>query len=268
MARGLVRHEEVMGTMIALHLADPLPPARLAGLADDVFAWMREVDRRFSTYRDDSEINRLERGELEVADASPDVRHVLEACADAWRDTDGYFDVHATGRLDPSGYVKGWAAEVASARLVEAGCANHFINAGGDILTRGRPAPGQPWRIPVRHPWREDGAYLMLAATDLAAATSGTYLRGFHVVDPRTGRGARFLRSVTVVGPDLGLADAYATAAVAMGEPGLDWLAGLSGYGCAVVAEDGRGFTSPGLPTVPVADLDASTAAQYLTPPD
>lgn len=241
-----------MGTMIALHLADPLPDARLAQLADGVFAWMHEVDRRFSTYRQDSEICRLDRGEIDPDDISPDMRTVLDACAQAWRDTDGYFDVYATGRLDPSGYVKGWAAEVASARLAAAGCANHFINAGGDVRTRGRPASGRDWRIPVRHPWHRDGAYLVVTGTDLAVATSGTYERGFHVIDPKTGRGAELMRSVTVVGPDLALADAYATAAVAMGEPGLEFLASLEGFSVAVVTEDGSGYRSPDLPAVEV----------------
>jgi thiamine biosynthesis lipoprotein len=252
---GLRRVELVMGTMIALDLADPLPEATLTALADDFFAWMRDVDKRFSTYKLDSEVNRVDRGELPVARASADLREVLDACARLWRDTDGYFDVYATGRLDPSGYVKGWAAEVASARLVAGGSTNHFVNAGGDVRVRGGPVPGQPWQVPIRHPWHGDGAYLVVAGTDLGVATSGTYERGFHVIDPRTGRAAEALRSVTVVGPDLALADAYATAGVAMGLAGIEWLAGLpeSGYEVAVVTEDGLGFRSPDLPEVPVA---------------
>jgi thiamine biosynthesis lipoprotein len=250
------RVDEVMGTMIAIDLADPLPEATLAALADDFFAWMREVDQRFSTYKVDSEVNRLDRGELPLAEASVYLREVLDACAGLWRDTDGYFDVYATGRLDPSGYVKGWAAEVASARLVAAGSTNHLVNAGGDVRVRGGPVPGQPWQVPIRHPWRGDGAYLVVAGTDLGVATSGTYERGFHVIDPRTGRPAEALRSVTVVGPDLALADGYATAGVAMGLPGLHWLARLPqdrpGYEVTVVTEDGRGFRSAGLPEVPI----------------
>jgi thiamine biosynthesis lipoprotein len=260
---GLRRVEELMGTMIAIDLADPLPRATLAALADDFFAWMREVDHRFSTFKDDSEVCRLDRGELRLAECSEHLREVLDACARLWRDTDGYFDVYATGRLDPSGYVKGWATEVASARLAAAGSTNHFLNAGGDIRVRGGPAPGQPWHVPIRHPWQRDGAYLVVAGTDLAVATSGTYERGFHVVNPRTGEPAEALRSVTVVGPDLALADAYATAGVAMGMAGLPWLAGLagpsglglSGYEAAVVTEDGEGFRSPGLPEVPAQVL-------------
>ncbi len=244
----LRRVEDVMGTAVSLHIADPLPAQTLAGLADGVFAWLREVDRRFSTYKEDSEVNRLQRGELDVAAASPDLRTVLDACADLWRATDGYFDAYATGRLDPSGYVKGWSVQVASDRLLAAGAGNHCLNAGGDVRTRGRPAPGAEWRIGIRHPWEARSLCWVLTGTDLAVATSGTYERGFHVVDPHRGTAATALRSVTVAGKDLGLADAYATAALAMGRPGLDWLARLDGYESGVVAEDGEAYRSPGLP--------------------
>jgi FAD:protein FMN transferase len=244
------RSELIMGTMVALDIADPLPPAVLERLADDYFGWMREVDARFSTYRADSEVCRMDRGELPRRDRSRDLVDVLESCADLWRETDGYFDVYATGRLDPSGYVKGWSVQVASDRLAAAGATNHIINAGGDVCVRGGPAPGERWRTGIRHPWEAQQVCWVLAATDVAIATSGTYERGLHVIDPYRGQPATALRSVTVVGPDLGEADAYATAALAMGLPGLDWLATLKGHESGVVTEDGRAFRSAGFPAV------------------
>ena len=257
---GFHRVELVMGTMVAIQITDPMPQRDLEALAEAFFAWMRDVERRFTVHKPDSEVCRLDRGEVTLDECSPDLAEVLDACAKLWDETSGYFDVYATGKLDPSGYVKGWAAEVASARLAEAGSVNHFINAGGDVRTRGFAAPGVPWHIPVRHPWRKDGLFLMLAGTDLAVATSGTYERGFHVIDPHTGQPAELMRSVTVVGPDLAVADAYATTAVAMGEPGLAWLAGLAGYETAVVTEDGKGYCSANLPaTSPDAAVPAQT---------
>ena len=238
-----------MGTAISLELAGDFPYPKLSLLADEVFGWLRLVDERFSTYRPGSEVCRLDRGELRVEDCAADVRWVLDRCARLWRETDGYFDAYATGRLDPSGYVKGWAVQVASDRLLGAGLADHCVNAGGDIRVRGHPEPGQPWRIGIRHPWQPTAVCWVVAGTDLAIATSGTYERGTHVYDPHTGRPATALRSVTVVGSDLGTADAYATAALAMGTAGLDWLARLDGYESAVVTEDGRLFRSAGLPT-------------------
>ena len=239
-----------MGTVVSIELADPLPSDTLTKLIEDTCAWLHEVDARFSTYKDDSEVCRFRRGELPLADCSPDMRHVLDACANLWRDTDGYFDANAAGPLDPSGYVKGWSIEVASARLAAAGSTNHCLNAGGDIRMRGTNADGAPWRVGIRHPWHADKLSWVLALTDGAVATSGSYERGEHVINPRTGKPARGLRSVTVVGRDLALADAYATAALAMGEAGISWLAklGADGYESAVVTDDGRAFSSAGLP--------------------
>jgi FAD:protein FMN transferase len=240
-----------MGTAVSLQISDPLPAARLGELADEVFAWLREVDRRFSTYQTDSEVSRFDRGELAVSESSADLRMVMETCADLWRATDGYFDAYATGRFDPSGFVKGWSVQVASDRLLAAGSRSHWINAGGDIRARGGPITGEPWRFGIRHPVEADKICLVLAGTDLAIATSGTYERGFHVIDPHRGVPATALRSVTVVGSDLGLADAYATAGLAMGEAGLRWLADLPDHEIGVITEDMTGFCSGGLPVVP-----------------
>ena len=255
-----------MGTAISLDLADDAPADELRLAAGAVFDWFREVDQRFSTYKPDSEVCRLDRRELVLADASDDLRAVLDRCADLWTATDGYFDVYATGRLDPSGYVKGWSVEVASARLAAAGLVNHCVNAGGDVRVRGNPAPGVPWRIGVRHPWEAHKVCWVVEASDLAVATSGTYERGFHVVDPRRGEPARALRSVTVAGPDLGTADAYATGAMAMGRPALDWLATLAdtGYESGVVTADGRAYRSDGFPAAAPEPADPADSSGSL----
>lgn len=245
---GLCRVEQIMGTAITLDLADDLPPATLRELADQVFVWMREVDARFSTYKPDSEVCRFDRGEVLLSEASADLRFVLETCADLWGATDGFFDAYATGRFDPSGFVKGWAAQVASDRLLAAGAANHCVNAGGDVRVRGCSPSGEPWRIGIRHPWDPMATCLVLTGTDLAVATSGVYERGRHVVDPRRRVPASGLRSVTVVGTDLGVADAYATAALAMGATGLGWLDRQEHYSHAVVTDEARQYHSAGLP--------------------
>jgi thiamine biosynthesis lipoprotein len=239
-----------MGTVVSIELADELPVPVLTSMIDDTCAWLHEVDQRFSTYKADSEVCRFRDGRLTLADCSPDMRHVLDACADLWRDTDGYFDAYAGGPFDPSGYVKGWSVEVASARLFAAGSGRHYINAGGDIRMRGHNPDGDPWRVGIRHPWEADKVSWVLALTDGAVATSGTYERGAHVWNPRTGGPASGLRSVTVVGADLATADAYATAALAMGEAGITWLAKLTadGFESAVVTDDRRAFSSSGLP--------------------
>jgi thiamine biosynthesis lipoprotein len=239
------RVEDVMGTTVSLDLAEPLPDDRLV---EELFEWMHAVDARFSTYKVDSEVSRLDRGELGPGAMSPLLRGVLERCAALWTVTGGYFDAYATGRFDPSGYVKGWAVQVASDRLLAQGAVNHCVNAGGDVRVRGT-AGGRPWRVGVRHPWQADHTCLVVEGTDLAVATSGVYERGHHVIDPLSGEPARGLRSVTVVGPDLGTADAYATAALAMGLAGKAWLAELPGYESAVVTDGGEFFCSDAMPT-------------------
>ena len=241
------RSTPVMGTVATVEIADPVPDAER--LVEAVFDWLREVDARFSTYRPDSEVNRLDRGELRPDECSPDLRHVLDRCTELWQETGGYFDPYATGRFDPSGYVKGWSVQRASELLSASGAGNHLVDVGGDIQTRGRPAPESAWEIGVRHPMETSKVCWVLTGTDLAVATSGTYERGYHVVNPLTGTLAKALCSVTVVGRDIGTTDAYATAALAMGLPGaLTWLAGLDGYEAGVVTADGQAFASDRLP--------------------
>ena len=234
-----VRH--IMGMPIGIDLAD----------ADGVdvetaFAWLRHVDATFSTYRDDSDINRLDRGELTVAECRPEVDEVLRRCMALERATHGYFSVRPAGRLDPSGYVKGWAVAEAAARLVAAGARSFCINAGGDVVARGRPAPDRLWRVGIRHPEALDRLAAVVELEDLAVATSGQYERGAHIVDPHTGRPPSGLLSVTIVGADLALADAYATAAFAMGADGPAWTATLAGYEAMCVTGDQRVLTTPG----------------------
>jgi thiamine biosynthesis lipoprotein len=212
------------------------------------FEWLREVDATFSTYRDDSEISRLDRGELTVAECRPEVDEVLTRCLALERATGGYFSVRPSGRLDPSGLVKGWAVARAADRLAAAGARNFCINAGGDVVARGRPAPDRPWRVGIRHP--EDGGQLagVIAVEDLAVATSGEYERGAHIVDPHTGRPPEGLLSVTIVGPDLATADAYATAAFAMGAEGVAWTSSLTPFEALTILDDETMLATPGFP--------------------
>src|SRR5689334_7584348 len=159
---------------------------------EPAFAWLRRADAIFSTYRPDSDVCRLDRGEVRVADCVPEVDEVLTACAELGRETGGWFSARPAGRLDPSGYVKGWAVAGAAARLEAAGARDYLINAGGDVLVRGRR------RVGVAHPDEPGALADVLLVEDLAVATSGAYERGAHIVDPHTGRPAEGLRSVTI----------------------------------------------------------------------
>jgi FAD:protein FMN transferase len=131
--------------------------------------------------------------------------------------------------------------------LVEAGARNLCVHAGGDVRVRGERAPGRPWRVGIQHPWQRDRVAAVLRTRDLAVATSGSYERGSHVVDPRTGRAPEGVLSVTVLGADLGTADAYATAAFAMGVEGPAWTARLRDYEALTILSDGRVLSTRGV---------------------
>ena len=239
-----VRAEPVMGTVVTIDIREPyIPPEAV----DAAVAWFHEVDRTFSTYSAESDISRLDRGELSVGECSSEVREVLGLCAEVERWSGGHFDILYRGRLDPSGLVKGWSVERAAGMLQAAGARNFFVGAGGDVVTRGRPAPGRRWRVGVRHPELSGQVAAVLETGDLAVATSGTYERGEHIVDPRNGRAPAGLLSMTVAGPSLTYADAFATAAYVMGEEGLRWVAGIHGYEALGVTRDQRRLWTAGM---------------------
>ena len=249
------RVESVMGTTVSVAVH---PPLVSADVIDRFFEQLRVVDARFSPYRHDSEVSRLARGDIAEADASPDLRHVLAACDHLALVTDGAFDARRyrpDGRPDPSGYVKGWAIEEAAWSLDSAGARNYWVNAGGDIVARGQAAPGQPWRVGIRHPDRSDRVAAVLAVSDRAVATSGSYERGDHIRDPRAGGAAPMgLRSVTVVGPALAFTDAYATALFVMGLDGLRWLASRPDYEALAITSDDRLVWTEGMARYLVRD--------------
>jgi FAD:protein FMN transferase len=256
------RVEHVMGMPVRIAARGS---GRIAAAVADAFDWLRWVDATFSTYDPASEIARIGRGELETARAHPHVRAVLARCERLRVRTGGAFDPWALpgARPDPSGLVKGWAAERAAALLLAAGARDLMVDAGGDVCVRGEPAPGRPWRIGVRHPLRRDRVAAVVELRDGAVATSGAYERGGHVFDPRTRRPAAGALSVTVTGPDLGTADAYATAAFALGADAPAWAAALPGYGALTLLPDGRAISTAGFRRrCPGGSVTASLRAQ------
>ncbi|MEU4087687.1 FAD:protein FMN transferase [Streptomyces aureus] len=227
-----LRHaEEVMGTVFSFDVRGGESGTVRTAL-EEAIAGLHRVDEVFSTYREDSQISRLARGELTVEECDPEVAEVLGLGAEAERASDGWFSTRYEGRLDPTGIVKGWAAERAAERLAAAGASGVSVNGGGDVQLVGVPGPHRPWRVGVSDPLRPGALAAVISAAGadrLAVATSGTAERGAHIVDPRTGRSAvTDLLAVTVVGPRLTWVDAWATAAFAMGSrAGLDWLESL-----------------------------------------
>lgn len=241
-----IRREPVMGTVFSFDVRNIPAGAALEDALAEAIGRLHWVDDVFSTYSDSSEVNRFDRGELPVGRCSPELRHVITLCHRYAQLTGGYFDAWAGGRFDPSGVVKGWAAQEASLLLARRGFIDHAVDGGGDIVLSGSPADGQSWKVGVRHPLVSGAYSAALSLGPSAVATSGTYERGQHVVNPFTRRPAAELVSVTVVGPDMVDADAYATAALAMGRDAPGWLSSLDGYESQVVSAEGRGWSTPG----------------------
>ncbi|MFC4122501.1 FAD:protein FMN transferase [Nonomuraea zeae] len=241
---GSARVEMVMGIPVSVDIRTALPARELAPLLDDAFAWLRWVDDTFSPAKEDSQIGRLNRSR--TIRQIPELVEVLHRCDELSQATGGWFEARINGVIDPSGYVKGWALERLSRALSNAGAGDHRITAGGDIRVRGSAAPGEPWRVGIRDP-RHDVVRKVVVANDLGIATSG----GSTIVDPHTGEVQDALGSVTVIGPDLGVADAYATAIYAMG-PLLARrfaaeLAASGPYQTMIISRDGQEVSTPGL---------------------
>lgn len=232
------RHVEFcMGTAFSIDVRSP-GVARSAVV--EAVGWLHRVDETFSTYRADSEISRFGRGELALADCVPEVREVLRRCSEFEQQTDGYFSAYASGRLDPSGYVKGWAIERASDILTCAGSLNHCVNGGGDVQCVGSAGADQPWRVGVADPLNPAQLVGVAIGERMAVATSGSIERGSHILDPHDGSSPDALLSVSVVGRSLSLVDAYATAAFAMGSRAQQWLSQLPDIDWLIVHADGQ----------------------------
>lgn len=239
-------HEPVMGTVVSFALHDA-PPDRNAAL-NAACAELHRIDDTFSTFKSASAISRLRRGELDYAQAPEDVVEVLARCRAVHAMTDGWFDPWAMpGGVDPTGLVKGWAIERAAAILRGGGVRCALINGGGDIVCFGSPAGGGPWRIGIRHPWRPDALAAIVECQAGAVATSGTYERGEQLIDPWTGKPRAAVASATVIGADLAIADALATALAIAGPKLLGCLGRLGGYEAHLIGWDGAEHTTPGV---------------------
>jgi FAD:protein FMN transferase len=218
---------DLMGMPVTVHVVDA---AVEESWLEEAYADFALLDEVFSPFRAESAVSRINRGELQEADAPPLVQQAIDLCRLYQQATGGYFSAWINGTFDPSGLVKGWAIDRAASILAGKGCRNFFVDAGGDVQARGRNQDGSPWRVGIRHPAERDKVARVVLAEDLAVATSGTYEKGDHIVNPHTDRPATDLLSFTVVGPDILQADVYATAGFAMGDAGLDFIDGVAGY--------------------------------------
>jgi FAD:protein FMN transferase len=226
----LERFVETWGTVIVVQVAsDNLSEAEMSLAVDKIEKFFHKVDKDFSTYKIDSEVSGIRRGELDVFHASDVVKEVWKLCDYARELTQGAFDPwKVAGGFDPSGLVKGWAADVAAKMLVSAGVESVLINAAGDLVLRGgQPSEGDEvtaWSVGISNPEGANQIVKTFDVVDGSVATSGDYEKGAHIVDPHTGLIAIGARSASVIGPDGALCDALATALMVDGRDAQRWM--------------------------------------------
>lgn len=226
----LERFVETWGTVIVIDANAPtLDKDALNVAIDSVERLFFEVNEKLSTYIENSEVSRLRRNELKIEDASPMVQEVWQLCDYSRQLTLGSFDPWAVdGGFDPSGLVKGWAAQTGAQMLVDAGCTNVLINAAGDLFLRGgQPTEDgsvQPWQIGINDPSDDTLIVKTFDIVDGAIATSGTLYKGAHITDPHTGLIAIGARSASVIGPNGATTDALATALMVDGRDAQNWI--------------------------------------------
>ena len=243
-----------MGTIVTIDLygdsnaADALRPSVQLAVES-----LHDADNVFSTWKPESPLSRLRRGEIDLATAPGEVHEVLEACAAARELSQGWFDPWASpGGVDPTGYVKGWAAQRALHLLLRAPVFGAVVNAAGDIATFGFPAENASFHVGITNPLARKEMIAIVAPTG-CIATSGTYERGPHLFDPHSGDFVSRLASASVTGPDLGLADAFATALAVAGIDFLSVIEDTAEFEAFVVTDDGERQWTSGFPFVALA---------------
>ncbi len=235
----------IMGMPITIDVADSHITAKDL---EQVFTYFKHVDAIFSTYKQTSEISRLNEGELPYSKLSPEVKLILKLAEDTKIDTHGYFDITTSdGNIDPSGVVKGWAIYNAAKLLKKNNYRNFFIDAGGDIQVSGKNHNGKLWRIGIGSPFNLRETIKVLRVEDKGVATSGTYIRGQHIYNPyRRKQTLNDIVSITIIGPTVYDADRFATAAFAMGRKGVSFIQSLEGFEAYMIDKNGKATFTTG----------------------
>ncbi|MBX4201409.1 FAD:protein FMN transferase [Candidatus Saccharibacteria bacterium] len=224
--------EQIMGMPITIDIPEPVDKQ----VFDWCFARLKQIDQKFSLYKEDSEVSRYRRGEVDKP--SPELAQIIRQCQAAEKKTNGYFSAWAGGQFDPSGYVKGWAIAKVGEIIEQSGHKTYCIAAGGDILSRS--AGDKIWDIGIQDPTDKTKILNKLSISNGAVATSGNYERGAHINNPKTKRPAKELLSVTVTGPEIIWADVLATAVFAMGLSGLEFMKAQPAYQVLIIDNHGR----------------------------
>ena len=202
------------------------PSKRAEETMSKAFDYFTYVDNTFSTYKEDSEIMKLNHGEIRPSESSEDMKTIFKLAELTKKETFGYFNmVDRNSILDPSGIVKGWAINNAAKIICEAGFKNYYVEAGGDIQVNGHNNKDKKWVIGIKNPLKQDENVKVVYLSNEGIATSGTYIRGQHIYNPHDQKELfNDIVSLTVIGANIYEADRFATAAFAMGRKGIQFI--------------------------------------------
>ena len=227
----------VMGMPVTVEIAERAAlQADMERAIRAAFDHFTAIDERFSTFKASSEITAINEGRLAESAWSGEMKEVFRLAEKTKKLTGGYFDIkRPDGKYDPSGLVKGWAIWNAAALIRKHGHENFYVDAGGDIQTHGTNADGKKWAVGIKNPWHENENVKVVHLGGEGIATSGTYIRGDHIYNPKDGKPVNEIASMTVIGPNVYEADRIATAAFAMGADGIRFIERLERMaGCMI----------------------------------
>ena len=264
------RARYLMGTVLELSLFAESERAERASRA--VFEEVSRLESLLSSWRDDSEISAFNRQPVgKPLSVSPDTLACVASAIDWARRTDGVFDPtkkprgfecvqidHETGTLtwrdrkhslDLGGIGKGFALDRARVVLESLGETRALLNFGGQILALDAPPGLDGWPVLVRDPHDPAESAGSYTVTQASVATSGSYERGGHLVDPRHGTVVVTSGSATVLHRSATAADALSTVAVVAPERIEDHLDETAASLLRLGGEEHHESASPGLPT-------------------
>lgn len=199
-----------------------------AAIFDEIFNYFKYIDKKFSIFKKNSEISKINNRRITINQCSNDMKIIFKLAEKTKKETSGYFDIYHEGKYDPSGIVKGWAIFNAAKILKKKGFKNFYVDAGGDVQ-----AEGKIWRIGIKNPFNQSEIIKVVKIKNQGIATSGNYLRGDHIYNPKNNKKIKGIVSLTVIGPNVYEADRFATAVFAMGKEGIYFLErqkNLEGY--------------------------------------
>ncbi len=267
----------LMDTFVHIEIRDKLTWAGRKWAAARAIRRMKELEDSFNYFQSGSEIAKINRLKInEKFVLTNEMFKVLNFSRKIRRKTGGAFNITATPfkisengwvldktkktirlkkkgiKINLGGVAKGFIVDQGIRALKKSGVRNALINAGGDMYCMGDGSDQGGWKVGIRDPQDSRKVIGTFRVRDKGVATSGSYERSSHIIDPRTGYPVeKILKSVTVIAKNCRTADALATALYVLGpREGLSVIENILRAECVIVDEKGETYISKGFPQI------------------